>query len=374
MRQDHYNLDIDIHEDDKVEKEPFQLWEKRQRQLVTNTLDYNLSSIHDLITDNVIELSPSYQRRCRWDDEQQSKLIESFLMNVPVPPIFLNEDDLGKYSVIDGKQRLTTINRFLSGKLKLSGLEIFADINGKNVDEIPSNLRTILKTRVNLRAIIILSQSDPFIKYEVFRRLNTGGEALNAQEIRNSVYPGVFNDLLLKLSINKKFHQLLGITQKEKSAIYKEMRDVEFVLRFFTFRDNWREFSGGMRRYMDQYMEASAKNHSKINPHEMENDFLTTLEIVDECFGEHAFQRWIPEKNQWRVMAVASLFDAEMFACRGLPIEIVRERRSEILEGVKKLFEDKDFRKSVDAATNTPSYFIKRITLMKQMIEKIVKE
>jgi len=125
---------------------------------------------------------------------------------------------------------------------------------------------------------------------------------------------------------------------------------------------------------MDQYMEANAKNHSRINLQEMETDFLTTLEIVDACFGEHAFQRWIPEKKQWRLMAVASLFDAEMFACRGLPLEIVRRKRLEILEGVKKLFDDKDFRKSVDAATNTPSYFIKRITLMKEMLERIVKE
>jgi len=374
MIEDTYTPDIDIHEDDNVEKEPFQLWEKRQRQLVTNTLDYNLSTLHDLITNNIIELSPSYQRRCRWDDDQQSRLIESFLMNVPIPPIFLNEDDLGKYSIIDGKQRLTTINRFLGGKLKLSGLEIFADINGKNIEELPSNLRTILKTRVNLRAIIILSQSDPFIKYEVFRRLNTGGEALNAQEIRNSVYPGLFNDLLLKLSTNKKFHQLLGITQKEKSAIYKEMRDVEFVLRYFTFRDNWIEFSGGMRRHMDQYMETCTKHLSKINIHDMENDFLKTLDIVEVCFGEHAFQRWIPEKKQWRLMAVASLFDAEMFACRDIPLDLAKKKHSEILAAVKTLFEDKDFRKSVDAATNTPSYFKKRIILMKQTLDRVTKE
>jgi len=114
-------------------------------------------------------------------------------------------------------------------------------------------------TRANLRAVIILKPSDKTIKFEVFRRLNTGGVKLNAQEIRNSVFPGRLNNLILDISEDKRFQTLLGIKNKEKSRIYQEMRDAELVLRYFTFKDNWNEFSGGIRINMDLFMENNQK-------------------------------------------------------------------------------------------------------------------
>jgi hypothetical protein len=292
-------------------------------------------------------------------------------MNVPVPPIFLNEDAWGKYSVIDGKQRLSAIRNFLRGGLTLKGLEVFADINGMTFENLPARLQTILKTRVTMRAVIILRQSDPSIKFEVFRRLNTGGVKLNAQEIRNSVYPGPFNELVLDLSENVRFHKLLGVKQKNKSAIYQEMRDAELVLRYFTYRDNWQEFSGGMRRYMDDFM-ANSQKLPVNNIEEMRKDFLQSLDVVEACFGENAFQRWMPERQQWRQMVLASLYDAQMFACRGLSVDRVVPKKDEIIKGLKELFSEKEFRQSIDAATNTPSFFKKRITLMKKMIDGIL--
>jgi hypothetical protein len=102
-------LKQDIEESDeilnRIEGDPVDFWEKKQRDLVTSVVDYNLGTLSQLSTDGTIDLSPKYQRRFRWDKERQSLLIESFLMNVPVPPIFLNEDKYGQYSVIDGKQR-----------------------------------------------------------------------------------------------------------------------------------------------------------------------------------------------------------------------------------------------------------------------------
>src|SRR4051812_16729792 len=96
--------------DDDVD--PVGFWEKKQRELVTSTVDYNLSSLSGLIKDGQIDLNPHYQRRLRWSVEKKSRLIESFLLNVPVPPVFFNEDEIGTYSAIDGKQRLSTIFDF----------------------------------------------------------------------------------------------------------------------------------------------------------------------------------------------------------------------------------------------------------------------
>lgn len=373
MSEDAYEKDFD--ESDLNSKDlsgdTLEFWEKKQRELVTSVVDYNLRTLTDLILSKDIDLSPRYQRRARWDDIRQSKLIESFLMNVPVPPIFLNEDSYGKYSVIDGKQRLIAISEFLRGRLILNGLEIFSDINGLNFDQLPARLQTVIKTRPTLRAVIILRQSDEDIKFEVFQRLNTGGVSLNPQEIRNSTYPGPLNDLILELSEHPKFHRLLGIKNKEKSAIYKEMKDAEFVLRYFTFRDNWQSFSGGMKRNMNGYMYKNQKMSEK-DLEATKLDFLKTIDVVEAAFGDHAFKRWLPEKKKWRKNVLAALFDAEMFACRGLQAEVIRSKQQEIIKSMEMLFKDKDFRRAIDAATNTPTFFINRINLVREMLEKTI--
>ncbi|MQS06275.1 DUF262 domain-containing protein [Streptomyces alkaliphilus] len=116
--------------DSEYEEDPVGFWEAKQRDLLTSVLDYNLRSLTDLVKNKQIDLSPNYQRRNRWKDDRKSQLIESFLMNVPIPNIFLNEDAYGHYSVIDGKQRLTAISDFLFGRFALTGLKVFGEANG----------------------------------------------------------------------------------------------------------------------------------------------------------------------------------------------------------------------------------------------------
>ena len=229
------NSDLDYDIIKEGNRSDIEVLKDRQRNLVTQFVDYNLRALSELLEEKTIDLHPEYQRRYRWSDERQSKLIESFIMNVPVPPIFLNEDEFGKYSVIDGKQRLNSIQRFLTSELELVGLDVFRDFNGKTFSDLPLIYQNYIKTRAVLRAIIILSESDTDIKYKVFLRLNTGGVSLNAQEIRNSAYPGDLNDLIMKLSENSTFHKLLGVDDINESKIHQEMKDVEYVLRFFTF-------------------------------------------------------------------------------------------------------------------------------------------
>lgn len=357
--------------DTEYEEDPIGFWESKQRDLLTSVLDYNLRSLTDLVKNKQIDLSPNYQRRNRWKDDRKSQLIESFLMNVPIPNIFLNEDAYGHYSVIDGKQRLTAISDFLFGRFALTGLQVFGEANGLRFDELPATLQTILETRANLRAVIILRQSDPDIKYQVFQRLNTGGIRLNPQEIRNSAWPGKLNDMILEESLTSEFHKLLGIRDKNRSAIYSEMRDAEFVLRYLTFRNNWDTFAGGMGRKLDNFM-AEHHNMPEASVEEARSSFRIAVRKARAAFGENAFQRWSPEKGSWRRQVLASLYDAEIFAVGQFSEESLREHSGEIIEGVQSLFTDSQFRRAVDAATNTPSYFRDRITMMRDMIsEKI---
>lgn len=257
----------------------FKFWEEKQRELVTSIVDYNLATLHELVQDKTIDLSPSYQRRDRWDNARQSRLVESFLMNVPIPPIFLNEDEYGKYSIIDGRQRLSAVYSFLSGNLELKDLSVFGDINGRTYFQLPSNLQAVIRTRSTLRAVIILRQSDQDIKYEVFRRLNTGGVKLNAQEVRNSAFPGPLNKRLIDLSEHKEFHRLLRIKSRKASRLYQEMGDIELVLRFFTFRKTWRNFGGGITRDLDTYHNGN-REISLSQLDEASEDFLSTIEKV----------------------------------------------------------------------------------------------
>jgi hypothetical protein len=361
----------DIEETDELleaeEAAPVRFWEEKQRELLTSVVDYNLSTLSDLVKAKTIDLQPKYQRRFRWDENRQSKLIESFLMNVPVPPVFLNEDKYGKYSVIDGKQRLTAIHDFMMGRLRLRNLEVFADINNLTFDELPPDFQAVIKTRPTIRIIIVLRQSDVDIKFEVFKRLNTGGVKLNAQEIRNSTYPGPLNDMLLDLSEYPLFHKLLGIKSKTESAIYQEMRDVEFLLRFCVFKDTWQTFTSRLQSALDDFMVANQKM-AKKKLDQLREDFLDTLKAIEAAFGERAFQRWQPEKQQWRRQVLASLFDAQMFGCYKLKPERLLANRDAIITGLKALFEDDRFQQAITTGTNTPALFQYRVAKVRDLL------
>ncbi len=334
----------------------------QQRNLITQFVDYNLNTLSELLEKNTINLHPEYQRRFRWNDERQSKLIESFIMNVPVPSIFLNEDDFGTYSVIDGKQRLNSIKRFFRDELELVGLKVFQGLNGKTFSNLPLPYQNYLKTRAVLRAIIILNESDEDIKYTVFQRLNTGGVQLNDQEIRNSAFPGDLNDLTLRLSVNPTFHKLLGVDDKNESKIYQEMKDVEYVLRFFTFFENPKYFSGDITWKMTDFVRKNQRmEEAKIK--EYEQKFLNTINFINRLFGEIAFKRWLEDKGYWKKKMITSLFDAVIFACvdRDVNVSIPNDfNKEDFISEYKKLFSDKDFNDSISFHISSSTAFFKR--------------
>lgn len=368
------NYKNDIEDTDYLNDEASVIFlEKKQRELVTSTIDYNLESLTQLITNRIVDLAPKYQRRFRWDDIRKSKLIESFLMNVPIPPIFLNEDDFGKYSIIDGKQRLSAISEFVTGNLTLKGLNVFSDLNGKNLFDLPVEFQNSVKIRATIRAIIILRQSDKDIKYEVFQRLNTGGVKLNAQEIRNSAFPGSLNDKIIQLSESNNFHKMLGVKSKTKSKIYQEMKDAELVLRFFAMKDTWKDYAGGLKRILDSYMDYN-KDMKTPKITILEKQFIETLNAVQIVFGnDGAFRRWMPDNEKWKQQVSAPLFDAQMFACYKKDNQLLNKNKAKILRDFKKLFTHDDaFLESIESSTGTPNRFLYRINKVDEIINKYV--
>ena len=160
-------------------------------RIVTEQARYPLTAIVPMIQSGAYELNPEFQRRHRWDNRKKSRLIESFIMNVPIPPIFLYEDRFGHYEVMDGLQRLTAICEFYKDQLVLEGLEEWSELNKRRYSELPELIKRGIDRRY-LSSIILLQETakDEYqaqrLKQLVFERINSGGVKLEPQEARNA--------------------------------------------------------------------------------------------------------------------------------------------------------------------------------------------
>ena len=335
-------------------------FEEAQLSLVLQSSDLSLDSVSGMVTSGAIDVKPEFQRRERWSQTQSSALIESFLLNIPVPPVYLAEEEFGRYSVIDGKQRITSINQFMTDTLALTNLARFEEIEGLRFSELPSELANALRVRPYIRVVTLLRQSDPETKYEVFHRLNSGGEVLNAQEIRNVLFRGPLNDLFLKLASNTFLRNRLKITSARSSA-YKTMQDVEYVLRFFTIEAYWQEFNGDFRKSMNWYM-GEHRNPGDRFLQAKEQQFTRAITACEQIFAGNAFRRF--ERGQWRNQTLSALYDAQMVAVSTFsPAELsaMVANRTHLMARYKTLFDDDNFNTAIRTGTNTPGRLIYRI-------------
>ena len=257
-----------------------------QIRIVTEQARYPLNTIVGLIESGNYILKPGFQRRHRWDNKRKSKLIESFIINVPIPPIFLYETTYSKYEVMDGLQRITAIYEFYNDGFALEGLEEWSELNGYKYNELPEVIKLGIDRRY-LSSIILLQETAKNelealnMKQLVFERLNSGGVDLSDQETRNALYDGALNKLCLELSCNTKFRKLFAIPvnvdKKNKitgNVLYDKMEDVELVLRFFAFRQIEKWTDNYIKKFLDEYL---------ILGNEFSED---TLKNLEKCFKE----------------------------------------------------------------------------------------
>ena len=324
-----------------------------QDSLVIQASDLSLGSLAQMVDSKAIDTEPKYQRRHRWPPEKQSALIESFLLNIPVPPIYLAEDRLGRYSVVDGKQRLTAIADFIGDRISLTTLESMTDVEGLRFSQLPEELQNALTIRPYLRVITILKQSSPLLKYEVFIRLNRGGESMEPQELRNVAFRGDLNDLIYELSGTVFLRAQLKI-DGNKSSAYQVMADAELVLRFLALRGRWENFSGGLRGAMDSFMAENAVV-TKQALMDYQAAFLRAISACEQLWGKNAFRR--PSSGGWRDQFLNGVYDAQMLAVDELTdnqIVTLAAKQDEVLNVTSNLFNDHKFDRAAREATNTP--------------------
>ncbi|HAC66345.1 MAG TPA: DUF262 domain-containing protein [Cyanothece sp. UBA12306] len=292
-------------------------------RIVTEQARYPLSSVVSMINTNKYQLNPDFQRRRRWNNVRKSRLIESFIMNVPIPPIFLYEISFAEFEVMDGQQRMSTIYDFYENKFALEGLQEWKELNGKTYDSLPDQVRAGIDRRY-ISSIILLKETGKTeeqakkLKKLVFERLNSGGIKLEAQETRNALYDGPFNQLCIELSGNETFRKLWNITikdddvlsslengnllqyeecqedeyeEKETSEIYKKMDDVEFVLRFFAYRHINKIESRPLNNILDDFL-IQGNEFQELVLDQYKNLFEETIYLISEILEEKAFWLW----------------------------------------------------------------------------------
>lgn len=352
-----------------------------QRQLLTQTADPTVDGLHARCRRNKLDLQPAFQRQYVWDVGKASRLIESALLGVPIPVIYLAEDADATVSVIDGQQRLTAFFSFLDGKhpdgslFRLKGLEVFTELNGKAFGDLPDNLQeTILQ--YPLRTVTIQRSSDTEVKFRIFERLNTGSMPLNDMELRNCIYRGPYMDLLKELAVDQDFKRLYGLTKPDK-----RMRDVELVLRFAAFyHATYLRYEKPMKRFYNRDME-QFRFLAQRDAEELRTRFRNACQIVWSMFGDSAFRRFYlgderDPNGRWEGKRFnASLYDVLM----GVFCEVDRNRAFAALDRLREAIIDlmvsrQDFIDAIVIGTSDPERVRTRFDIMRETVEAVLKD
>jgi len=366
-------------------------------RIVTQRNDFLIPQLLEAFRqEQYLNLTPAYQRRLRWDKKKKSLLIESLLMNVPIPPVFLYETEYARYEVMDGQQRLSTIREFFDNELELTGLSKWSDLNGRRWRDLPQRIMAGLNRR-SISAVILLAETtrsaeeSEEIRRFAFERLNTGGVQLNPQEIRNCIFGGPFNDLLHELSRHELFTKIWEIPPKVRNetkrpspellsnSIYRQMGDCEIVLRFFAIRDT-DQLAGSMKASLDNCM----KRYFKVSPDilRLRREYLDCLDTAHRIYGDGTF-RLAPTGTKGRRPLSRPLYDAVMV---GIDRHLQSRTESE-REGIKsalvanstmvvgktnELLRNTDTRDLLVGRANTRKSIIDRIDLLTRLFADVL--
>lgn len=354
-----FNDEFDIENEDDL----LQNVESFDQAVIWGT-DWTTETISNQLNRRNIDLFPKFQRRDAWSVTAKSKFIESLILGLPIPQIILAEkkDDKGKYIVIDGKQRLLTIKQFFSNEneeftpLKLKGLDILSSLNQKKYSDIlnDASLNQVVNQLQNqtVRTTVIKNWPNEDFLFTVFLRLNTGSIKLSPQELRQALHPGPFIDFSDDFSIESDFiKKVLGIDRPD----YR-MRDVELVIRFYTFKYFIKEYEGNLKKAFDNTVKELNKNWVQLQD-EIIADSLNlnnAINLTFDIFGEkEAFSKW--SNNKFQNNFNRAIFDIMTYYFSNEEIHNVSlQKKAEIKEAFKQLCtQDRNFVGSFEHTTKS---------------------
>jgi len=361
-----------------------------RRRVSTDRLDISFGELINLYKNSELVIRPEYQRLFRWSNKQKTALIESILLSIPIPPIFVSEDKDGVWELIDGLQRVSTFISFfgelqrniseieysyqdededeispeeeqlrqekIGNKWVLESGGIIESLEGFNIDNLPPRLKINLKRAV-CRVEILRGDSSTSMKYELFKRLNSGGSKLKPQEIRNAIFRGIdtrLNELLLKLSQDVRFQNLTNLSNKKKQELY----DQELVLRFIAFLNNAENVNDNTENYLNDFMESAVSNPD-FDYATYESQFVEVLDILtslnDDTLFRNARNLFVPAEFEGITIALAQ------------NIERFRTDEDLLRAKIQELKTDADFRRFSGSASNSKSRIRNRLNRVQEI-------
>jgi len=359
--------DLEEEENDNEEYEKDQIiYDPDKINIVTR--EPTIEQLLRRINEEALDLAPDFQRHANiWKPDAQSRLIESIIIRIPLPAFYIDATDEDKWLVVDGIQRLFALKRFVSDKtLKLSGLEYLSNLKDKNFEQIGRRYqRRIEETQVTV--YLIDRGTPPEVKYNIFKRINTGGEPLSPQELRHALNPGKAARFLRDLAASPEFQQVvkLGDTRKMR------MDDREFILGFLAFTlTSYKDFKEDKR---DAFLTKALAKTNKLTDEDLnniENNFKKTMIASHEILGEYAFCK-ISQKQKRKYPVNKALFEAWSVNLSNLTdeqIRLLKIKNTELMNKFSNLVDnDKDFLISISQAANKVEYRF-------STIEKIINE
>ena len=253
------------------------------RPVTSQSSDWTISALRDKLDRGQLDLQPKFQREYVWSlrPELPSRLIESLLLEIPIPPIYFGKVSEGRLEMIDGQQRLTTLVNFVSNKFPLRKLQSMQSLNHKFFKDLTiGHQEKILDTPI--RSIVIDAASNTDLRYEVFERLNRGSMTLNEQEVRNCIYRGPFNDLLAELENDPDWRKAKG-----GSIPDPRFKERQMILRFFAFANRLSSYAGNLKQFLNDYMGKYAPQEpQELRAHAIL--FRQTVQNIYAVFGDKA--------------------------------------------------------------------------------------
>ncbi|ATB38863.1 hypothetical protein CYFUS_004298 [Cystobacter fuscus] len=339
-----------------------------------STKPFSLRQVADMIKDGDIDLAPDFQRLYVWKPAQRSRLIESVLLGIPLPAFYFNQDFQGAMQVVDGVQRLTTINRFATGGEALSDLEYLKHLEGQTFND----LDVVLRRRFHQTQIfvnVIEPQTPDDVKFDVFRRINTGGSPLTAQEIRHCMSRKRSRDLLKALTALPSFHKATD----EAFSHERRMADREVVLRFCAFRsllnlNDYREFNSldsfllDFTRRVDG-VHPSGQNLSEDAITQLSADFDRAMRTANAVFGNTAFRKYRLGATR-RGPINRALFESWAVALADYEPEQLKPNQEAIIKAARKRMGDYDYNAAVSQGTGDISKVKLRFQVARDILKK----
>jgi len=334
--------------------------DEKRKDIFTNKYSISIGELLHLYADGELDVHPEYQRYLRWSDQQKTDLIESILLGIPIPPIFVAQRADGVWDIIDGLQRMGTILQFLGVKrdeqgrrlqpLVLKGTKALPSLEGKkweNTDD-PTDANVMTKAqqliikRSSLDITIVLKESDSQSKYELFMRLNTGGSLASRQEVRNCLLISInreFFKWMETLYNDLNFQNTISLSDKKENEAY----GMELVLRFITLRtlpDDSLKGMGLIGDFLTDRMLELAKEKS-FNFNQEEEAFKSTFELLNTQLGDDAFRKW--DDHRFAGGFSISAFEGVALGV-GYNVDRPGFNSENLPERVKSLWKDANFR------------------------------